>query len=54
MSIDYTERAARYWAQSEQAYADGDPRLGDDLADLAAQCDQWAHEDLTGVRARAS
>lgn len=54
MSIDYAERAARYWAHSEQAYRDGDPAHGDqlaDLADLAAQCDDWAREDLTGVRA---
>ncbi|UZF59291.1 hypothetical protein LH935_28315 (plasmid) [Gordonia polyisoprenivorans] len=51
MSVDYAERAARYWARSEQAYRDGDPAHGDQLADLAAQCDDWAREDLTGVRA---
>lgn len=47
----YADKAARYWAQSEQAYNDGDPHLGDELAELAGQCDDWAHEDLTGVRA---
>lgn len=52
--IDYTARATRYWAQSEQAYSEGDPRLGDELADLAAQCDDWAREDLTGITAQAS
>ncbi|WP_288336676.1 hypothetical protein [uncultured Gordonia sp.] len=51
MSIDYAERAARYWARSEQAYRDGDPAYGDELADAAAQCEAWAFEDLTGVRA---
>ena len=47
---DYVERAVAYWAKSERAYAEGDPRYGDELAELAAQCEQWAHEDLTGVR----
>ncbi len=47
--MQHTERATRYWAQSEIAYAEGDPRLGDELAELAAQHEQWAHEDLTGV-----
>ena len=51
MSIDYTQRAARYWDQSERAYSDGDPRLGDELADLAAHCEQWAYEDRTGIAA---
>ena len=50
-STDYAERAARYWDQSERAYRDGDPAHGDELADLAAQCEAWAHEDLTGLRA---
>lgn len=53
MSINYADRAARYWAQSEQAYAEGDPGHGDELAELAAHCDQWACEDLTGVIAAA-
>ncbi len=49
-TTDYAARAVAYWAKSELAYAEGDPRYGDELADLAAQCEQWAHEDLTGVR----
>jgi len=49
-TTDYAERAVAYWARSERAYAEGDPRYGDELADLAAQCEQWAYEDLTGVR----
>ena len=53
MSIDYSQRAARYWDQSDRAYTDGDPRLGDELADLAAQCEAWAHEDHTGITALA-
>lgn len=51
---DYAERAVMYWAKSDQAYAEGDPRLGDELAELAAHCEQWAHEDRTGIRAEAS
>lgn len=49
-TTDYAARAVAYWAKSELAYAEGDPRYGDELAELAAQCEQWAHEDLTGVR----
>ncbi len=49
-TTDYAQRAVAYWARSERAYAEGDPRYGDELAELAAQCEQWAHEDLTGVR----
>ncbi|MCK8615337.1 hypothetical protein, partial [Gordonia sp. C13] len=46
----YAQRAVAYWAQSERAYFEGDPRYGAELAELAAQCEQWAYEDLTGVR----
>ncbi|GAB89081.1 hypothetical protein [Gordonia rhizosphera] len=46
---DYAEKAAMYWVTSDGAYAVGDPGLGDELAELAAQCDTWAHEDRTGV-----
>ena len=49
-TADYAQRAVVYWAQSERAYAEGDSHYGDELAELAAQCEQWAHEDLTGVR----
>lgn len=49
-STDYAQRAVAYWAKSERAYAEGDPRFGDELAELAEQCEQWAYEDLTGVR----
>lgn len=49
-TTDYAERAVAYWAKSELAYAEGDPHTGDELAELAAQCEQWAREDLTGVR----
>lgn len=49
-TTDCAQRAVAYWAKSERAYADGDPHTGDELAELAAQCEQWAHEDLTGVR----
>ncbi|WP_197494569.1 MULTISPECIES: hypothetical protein [Gordonia] len=51
MAIDYSARAIRYWAQSEHAHAAGDPQLTQELADIAAHCDAWAHEDLTGVQA---
>ncbi|GAC69567.1 hypothetical protein [Gordonia soli] len=47
---DYAEQAVAYWAKSDHAYTEGDPQLGDELADLAAQCEEWALEDLTGVR----
>lgn len=49
-TTDYAARAVTYWAKSELAYADGDPHRGAELAELAAQCEGWAHEDLTGVR----
>ena len=49
-TTDYAQRAVAYWAKSERAYAEGDPHTGDELAELAAQCEQWAYEDLTGVR----
>ncbi|MDH3026226.1 hypothetical protein M0655_23505 (plasmid) [Gordonia amicalis] len=49
-STDYAQRAVAYWVKSEQAYAEGDPRYGDELAELAAQNEQWAYDDLTGVR----
>ena len=49
-TTDSAQRAVAYWAKSERAYAEGDPRYGDELAELAAQCEQWAYEDLTGVR----
>ncbi|MBE7190897.1 MAG: hypothetical protein INR66_00260 [Gordonia polyisoprenivorans] len=51
MSVDYAERAARYWDAADRAYRDGDPAYGDELAEAAAQCEAWAHEDLTGRRA---
>ncbi len=55
MAIDYAARAARYWTQSDQAYRDGDPELGQELADVAAQCDQWAREDvLAGIDCRGA
>ena len=49
-TTDCAQRAVAYWAKPERAYADGDPHTGDELAEQAAQCEQWAHEDLTGVR----
>ncbi|TYQ09076.1 UNVERIFIED_ORG: hypothetical protein L601_004500000150 [Gordonia westfalica J30] len=48
-SIDYGQRAVAYWAKSELAYAEGDPQLGDELAEAAVQCEDWAREDRTGV-----
>lgn len=43
-TTDYAQRAVAYWAKSERAYAEGDPHYGDELAELAAQCEQWAYE----------
>ncbi len=35
---------------ARRAAGEGDPRYGDELAELAAHCEQWAYVDLTGVR----
>ncbi|GAA11148.1 hypothetical protein GOALK_022_00130 [Gordonia alkanivorans NBRC 16433] len=31
-STDYAQRAVAYWAKSDRAYTEGDPRYGDELA----------------------
>ncbi|SIS23134.1 hypothetical protein [Williamsia sterculiae] len=51
MSMDYDQAATRMWAKAEAAHAEGDHHLAAELEDTAGLYEQFAREDLTGVRA---